>query len=126
MSIPADLKYTNDHEWIKIEGNVGTIGITDYAQGELGDIVFVDIAEDLDELVAKESFGTIEAVKTVSDLYAPCGGKVMEINPKLADEPQVINTDPYGEGWLVKVEIANMDDLSDLMDADAYKAHIGQ
>lgn len=126
MNIPAGLKYTNDHEWIKIEGNIGTIGITDYAQGELGDIVFVDIAEDLDELVAKESFGTIEAVKTVSDLFAPCSGKVSEINSKFADEPQLINTDPYGEGWLVKVEIANMDELSDLMDAEAYKAHIGQ
>lgn len=126
MNIPADLKYTKDHEWVKIEGNVGTIGITDYAQGELGDIVFVDIAEDLDEIVNGESFGTIEAVKTVSDLYAPCSGKVVGINSQLVDEPQIINSDPNGEGWLIKVEIANMDDLNDLLDAEGYKAHLGQ
>ena len=126
MNIPAELKYTKDHEWIKIEGNIGTIGITDYAQGELGDIVFVDIAEDLEEIVAGEAFGTIEAVKTVSDLYAPCNGKVIEVNAKLVDEPQVINSDAYGEGWLIKVEITNLDDLKNLMDADGYNASIGQ
>lgn len=126
MNIPAELKYTKDHEWIKIEGNIGIIGITDYAQGELGDIVFVDIAEDLEEIISGEAFGTIEAVKTVSDLYAPCNGKVTEVNAKLVDEPQVINSDAYGEGWLIKIEISNMDDLKDLMDADGYKASIGQ
>ncbi|MFC2133239.1 glycine cleavage system protein GcvH [Bacteroidota bacterium] len=126
MNIPAELKYTKDHEWIKIEGNIGIIGITDYAQGELGDIVFVDIAEDLEEIISGEAFGTIEAVKTVSDLYAPCNGKVTEVNTKLVDEPQVINSDAYGEGWLIKVEITNMDELKDLMDAEGYKASIGQ
>ena len=126
MNIPAELKYTKDHEWIKIEGNTGIIGITDYAQGELGDIVFVDIAEDLEEIVSGEAFGTIEAVKTVSDLFSPCNGKVTEVNAKLVDEPQVINSDPYGEGWLIKIEITNMDELKDLMDAEGYKASIGQ
>jgi len=126
MNIPADLKYTKDHEWIKIDGNIGTIGITDFAQGELGDIVFVDVAEDLDEITTGESFGSIEAVKTVSDLYAPCSGKVIEVNAKLVDEPQIINSDPHGEGWLIKVEIANMDDINKLLDAEGYKTHLGQ
>lgn len=126
MNIPENLKYTEDHEWIRVEGTTGFIGITDYAQGELGDVVFVDIDPDLDAVEKGESFGTIEAVKTVSDLYSPCNGKVLEINPKLEDEPQLINTDPYGEGWLIKVELENLDDLNDLMDAAAYKAKIGQ
>ncbi|MDP3581130.1 MAG: glycine cleavage system protein GcvH, partial [Ignavibacteria bacterium] len=107
MNIPANLKYTKDHEWIKIEGNVGTIGITEYAQGELGDIVYVDINPDLAEITMGETFGTIEAVKTVSDLYAPVTGKVIELNKKLNDEPQQVNSDPYGEGWIIKVEITD-------------------
>ncbi len=125
MNIPAELKYTSDHEWIKIEGNVGTIGITDYAQGELGDIVFVDIDPDLSEIEKGESFGTIEAVKTVSDLYAPCSGKVIEVNTGLEDEPQSINEDAYGKGWLIKVEISDMADIEALLDADGYKNSIG-
>ena len=126
MNIPEKLSYTQDHEWIRLEENVGTIGITDYAQGELGDIVFVDIPEDLEEISSGDSFGTIEAVKTVSDLYAPCNGKVIEINQKLADEPQLVNSDPYGEGWLIKIEISNSSQLNELLDAEAYKNQIGQ
>ncbi|KAB2841254.1 MAG: glycine cleavage system protein GcvH [Melioribacteraceae bacterium] len=121
MNVPETLKYTSDHEWIKVEGNIGTIGITDYAQGELGDVVFVDIASDLAEVTKGQSFGTIEAVKTVSDLYGPCTGKVIEINAKLENEPQLVNSDPYGQGWLIKVEISNAGELSGLLDAAAYK-----
>lgn len=126
MNVPENLKYTKDHEWIKIDGNEGIIGITEYAQGELGDVVFVDIDPDLEEIEKEESFGTIEAVKTVSDLFAPCNGKVLAVNEKLEDEPQLINSDPYGEGWLVKIEIENADELSELLDSEAYKSHIGQ
>lgn len=125
MNVPETLKYTSDHEWIKVEGNVGTIGITDYAQGELGDVVFVDIDADLAEITKGESFGTIEAVKTVSDLYGPCTGKVVEVNSKLEDEPQLVNGDPYGEGWLIKVEISDESQLAELLDAEAYKSSIG-
>lgn len=126
MNIPANLKYTKDHEWIKIEGNVGTIGITEYAQGELGDIVYVDINPDLAEITMGETFGTIEAVKTVSDLYAPVTGKVIELNKKLNDEPQQVNSDPYGEGWIIKVEIAASSQLSELLDAAGYEAQLAQ
>lgn len=126
MNIPANLKYTKDHEWIKIDGNTGIIGITDFAQGELGDVVYVDINPGISELTLGESFGTIEAVKTVSDLYAPVSGKVVEINGKLADEPQLVNSDPYGDGWLVKVELADAGQLNELMDSSAYQAQIGQ
>src|SRR3989339_1103758 len=125
MNIPANLKYTKDHEWIKIEGNVGTIGITEYAQGELGDIVYVDINPDLAEVTMGESFGTIEAVKTVSDMYAPVTGKVLELNKKLNDEPQLVNTDPYGEGWIIKIELSNASQLNDLLDAAAYSSQLG-
>ena len=125
MNIPHNLKYTKDHEWIKIDGNVGTIGITDFAQGELGDIVYVDIAPDISELTIGESFGTIEAVKTVSDMYAPVTGKVLELNKKLNDEPQLVNTDPYGEGWIIKVELSNASQLNDLLDAAAYNSQLG-
>ena len=126
MNVPENLKYTKDHEWIKVEGNVGTIGITDFAQSELGDIVYVDIAPDIAEMTMGESFGTIEAVKTVSDMYAPVTGKVVELNTKLNDEPQLVNTDPYGAGWIIKVELADPSKVNDLLDAAAYKAQLGQ
>lgn len=125
MNVPGNLKYTKDHEWIKVEGNVGTIGITDYAQGELGDVVFVDIDPDLDSMEKGEAFGTIEAVKTVSDLFAPCSGNVVEINPNLESDPSLINSDPYGEGWLLKVEIDDLADLDELLDSSAYADLIG-
>lgn len=125
MNVPENLKYTEDHEWIKVEGNVGTIGITDYAQGELGDVVFVDIDPDLEAIDKGESFGTIEAVKTVSDLFAPCSGKVVEVNPNLESDPSLINSDPYGEGWLIKIEVEDMSDIDALMDAATYSAQIG-
>jgi len=125
MNVPENLKYTKDHEWIKVDGNTGVIGITDFAQGELGDVVFVDIDTDLSEITAGETFGTIEAVKTVSDLFAPCDGKVIEVNEKLADEPQVINNDPFGDGWLIKIEISDESQLNDLLDAESYKSQIG-
>ncbi|MBT8380408.1 MAG: glycine cleavage system protein GcvH [Ignavibacteria bacterium] len=126
MNIPGNLKYTNDHEWVKVEGNVATVGITEYAQGELGDVVFVDIDEGLAEISKGKSFGTIEAVKTVSDLYGPFSGKLIEINSKLSDSPELINEDPFGEGWMIKAELSNTTDLDDLIDAEAYKALIGQ
>ena len=125
MNFPENLKYTPDHEWIRVEGNIGTIGITDHAQGELGDVVYVDIDSDLSELTKGESFGTIEAVKTVSDMYAPVSGKVIEIN-NLNDNPAIVNSDPYGNGWFIKIEITNASDLDELLDVDAYKALIGQ
>ena len=124
--VPNELKYTSDHEWIKVDGTTGTIGVTDFAQGELGDVVFIDIAEDLAELKSGESFGTIEAVKTVSDLFAPCDGKVIEINTQLADDPQKVNSDPYGKGWLIKIEITDTSQLESLLDAEAYKTQIGE
>jgi glycine cleavage system H protein len=126
MKIPENVKYTNDHEWVLVNGNIGTIGVTDYAQGELGDVVFVDIDSDLAEIAKGESFGTIEAVKTVSDLFAPFNGKVIEINKKLVDSPELVNTDPFGEGWMIKAELKNPADLDDLLNAKAYKALIGQ
>jgi len=124
MNLPENLKYTNDHEWVKQDGNQVYIGITEYAQGELGDIVFVDIDTDMEEISKGESFGTIEAVKTVSDLFAPCSGKVLEINAKLEDEPELINSDPYGEGWIIKIELTDTSGLDDLLDNVAYQAQI--
>ena len=126
MKIPENVKYTNDHEWVRVEGKIGTIGITDYAQGELGDAVFVDIDPDLKEISKGNSFGTIEAVKTVGDLFAPFSGKVTEINKKLSESPEVVNSDPFGEGWMIKAELSNTSDLNDLLDAKAYKTLIGQ
>jgi glycine cleavage system H protein len=126
MNFPENLKYTQDHEWVKLDNNIATIGITEYAQGELGDIVFVDIDPDMEEINTGDSFGTIEAVKTVSDLFAPCSGKVVEINDKLADEPQIINTNPYDEGWIIKVELEDTSVLDSLLDAQGYKNQIGQ
>lgn len=126
MNIPENLKYTKDHEWVRIEGNIGVIGITDYAQSELGDVVFVDIDESLSEISKGASCGTIEAVKTVSDVFAPFSGKVVEINSKLKDNPDLLNSDPYGEGWMIKAEISNKSDLDELLDAASYKSLIGQ
>lgn len=126
MNIPANLKYTKDHEWIKVEGNIGTIGITDFAQSELGDIVYIDINPDLSEIVSGESFGTIEAVKTVSDMYAPVDGKVIELNKSLNENPQVVNSDPYGGGWIVKIELSNAAQLDNLLTPEAYQAQLGQ
>lgn len=126
MNVPVELKYTKDHEWIKVEGNIGIIGVTDFAQGELGDVVFVDINPDLQEIKMGESFGTIEAVKTVSDLYGPIDGKILEVNSKLNDEPQLVNSDPYGAGWIIKVELYNTAQLNELLTAEAYQAQIGQ
>ena len=125
MNVPEGIKYSPDHEWIKIDGNIATIGISDYAQGELGDIVFVDIDSDLEEITASETFGSIEAVKTVSDLYAPISGKVVEVNPELEDEPELVNSDPYGEGWLIKVEYSDSSQLDALLSSDVYKKLIG-
>jgi len=126
MNFPEDLKYTDDHEWLRVEDNIGTIGITDHAQSELGDVVYVDIDENLSEVTAGESFGTIEAVKTVADLLAPVSGKVIKINTAINDAPETVNKDPYGEGWLIKIEITDPTQIDKLMDAAAYKKMIGQ
>ena len=125
MNIPDNLKYTNDHEWISVEGNIATIGITDYAQGELGDIVFVDIDADLTEIEKGQSVGTIEAVKTVSDLFGPLTGKIVEFNSTLTDSPELINSDPYGGGWMMKVEFDDPSELNDLLDSAGYKSLLG-
>ena len=122
MSFPANLKYTKEHEWISIEGNIATIGITAFAQGELGDIVYVDISSKGKALAAEEVFGTVEAVKTVSDLYMPVSGTITEVNPALEAQPELVNSDPYGEGWMVKVQIDNVDEVNNLLDAAAYEA----
>ena len=125
MNMPGELKYTADHEWILVDGNIAKIGITDFAQGELGDVVFVDIDPNIEVLTKGDPFGTIEAVKTVSDLYGPLSGKVTEINSLLADNPEKINTDPYGEGWMIKIEITDQSEIADLLDSGAYKEVIG-
>jgi glycine cleavage system H protein len=125
MNVPANLKYTKDHEWISVEGNVATIGITDYAQGELGDIVFIEIETVGKTLKQEEVFGTVEAVKTVSDLFMPASAKIDSKNPRLESEPELVNKDPYGEGWLIKATISNAAELNGLLDAEAYKALIG-
>lgn len=122
MNIPAELKYTSDHEWIRIEGDIATIGITDFAQSELGDIVFVDISTIGKELKANEIFGTVEAVETVSDLFLPIGGKILELNPGLESNPEAVNKDPYGDGWMVKISIDPNADLASLLSADQYQA----
>ena len=125
MNIPSEFKYTKDHEWIKVEDDIVTVGITDFAQGELGDIVYVEV-ETLDEtLEVDEVFGTVEAVKTVSDLFLPVSGEIIEFNETLEDEPEKVNSDPYGEGWMVKIKMSDKSQLDDLLDADAYKAIIG-
>lgn len=124
MNVPANLKYSKEHEWIKVEGDVAYVGITDFAQSELGDIVFVEIDTVGQTIETDEIFGTIEAVKTVSDLFMPVSAEVVAVNDKLEGEPELVNTDPYGDGWLVKVKISNVADLDNLMDAAAYKAMI--
>ncbi|MDX1278722.1 glycine cleavage system protein GcvH [Oceanihabitans sediminis] len=125
MNIPAELKYTKDHEWVKIEGDVATVGITDFAQSELGDIVYVEV-ETVDEtLDAEEIFGSVEAVKTVSDLILPLSGEIIEFNESLEDEPEKVNTDPYGDGWMIKLKASDLSQLDDLLSAEDYKTLIG-
>ncbi len=124
MNIPSELKYTKDHEWIKIEDDIATVGITDFAQGELGDIVYVEV-ETVDEtLDAEEVFGTVEAVKTVSDLFLPLSGEIIEFNENLEDEPEKVNTDPYGDGWMIKIKFSDASQIDDLLSAEDYKALI--
>lgn len=125
MNIPDGLKYTKEHEWIKVEGNTGTIGLTDYAQGELGDIIYVDVTTVGSDVAQGDTFGTVEAVKTVSDMYAPVSGKIAEFNSAVNDNPANVNQDPYGAGWLVKMEISNMADLDNLLSPEDYKNLIG-
>ena len=125
MNIPEGIMFSTDHEWIKVDDNVAVIGISDYAQSELGDIVFIDIDSDLNEISVNEAFGSIEAVKTVSDLYAPVTGNVIEINDRLEDEPEIVNSDPFGEGWLIKVDLADTSQLSSLLSGEDYKNQIG-
>lgn len=126
MNIPDDLKYTKEHEWVRIEGNVGVVGITDHAQSELGDIVYIDIPNDINTVRKDESFGTIEAVKTVADLFAPLSGKVISVNRSLNDKPEVVNKDPYGAGWIIKIEYSNKEELDELLTAEQYRQLIGQ
>ena len=121
MNIPENLKYTKDHEWLRVEGEEAFVGITDYAQGELGDIVFIEIETEGEELAKEEVFGTIEAVKTVSDMFMPVSGEVVEVNDKFEESPEVVNKDPYGDGWLIKIKLTNVSELDELLDAAAYK-----
>ncbi len=124
MNVPAELKYTKEHEWIRVEGDEAFVGITDYAQSQLGDIVFVECETVGDTLKAGDTFGTIEAVKTVSDLYLPVSGEVLEFNEELENEPELVNKDPYGKGWIVKISVADKAQMAGLLDAEAYKAII--
>ena len=125
MNIPAELRYTNEHEWIRVEGDVAYVGITDYAQSELGEIVFVDINTVGETVGQDEVFGSVEAVKTVSDLNMPVTGEVLEVNETINDQPELVNNDPYGEGWMIKIQVANPAELDTLLDAEAYQALIG-
>jgi len=126
MVFPENLKYTNDHEWIRVEGNEAYIGITDYAQGELGEIVYIDVPTVGETLDKADTFGSIEAVKTVSDLLMPVGGKVSDVNPDLEEHPDLVNSDPYGKGWIIKIEILDGNSINGLMDAEKYKSFIGK
>jgi len=126
MEFPATLKYTKDHEWIKLEGDTATVGITEFAQRELGDIVFIDINTVGQQLGANEIFGTVEAVKTVSDLYLPVGGSILEVNADLESNPELVNEDPYGKGWMIKMTVDNIASLDELMDAAAYQSLVGE
>ncbi len=125
MNIPTDLKYTKDHEWVKVEGNVATVGITDFAQGELGDIVYVEVETLGDTLGKEEIFGTVEAVKTVSDLFLPLSGEIIAFNEALEDEPEKVNSDPYGAGWMIKIELSDVSEVESLLSAADYKEVIG-
>ncbi len=125
MNIPADLKYTQDHEWIKIDGDIAIVGITDFAQGELGDIVYVEIETEGEELDKEEVFGSVEAVKTVSDLFMPVSGEITEFNEALEASPETVNEDPYGDGWMIKIKMSDISEIDGLMDADTYKSHVG-
>jgi len=126
MNIPSDLKYSEDHEWIRVEGDSAVIGITDYAQGELGDVVYVDLPSIGDSFARQDVFGSIEAVKAASDLYIPIGGEVVEINSAIEEGPEIINQDPYGDGWMIKVKISDATEVDALMDATAYEGHINE
>jgi glycine cleavage system H protein len=126
MTVPEDLRYTTDHEWARIDGDIATVGVTDYAQGELGDIVFVEVETLGEQLDAEEVFGTIEAVKTVSDLILPLAGEVIEYNQALEEDPALINSDPFGDGWIIKLKMSNGADVASLMDSDAYSDLIGE
>jgi glycine cleavage system H protein len=125
MNVPGNLKYTKDHEWIRVEGNIGYIGITDFAQGELGDIVFVEIETVGETLKKEEVFGTIEAVKTVSDIFMPVGGEILEMNQEIGENPDLVNKDPYGKGWMIRIKIANSSEISGLLTPEKYKTLIG-
>ena len=125
MNIPAELRYTNEHEWIRVEGEVAYVGITDYAQSELGEIVFLDINTEGESLAQGEVFGSVEAVKTVSDLNMPVAGEVLKVNETINDQPELVNNDPYGEGWMIKIQVADPAELDTLLDANAYQALIG-
>ncbi len=126
MNFPSELKYTKDHEWIRIEGNVGTIGITEYAQGELGDIVFIELPAIGKKIESGQSFGTVEAVKAVSDLYAPISGEVKELNKEIQDSPELVNKEPYERGWMIKVTLSHPEEVKNLLDAEAYKKLIAK
>ena len=125
MNIPEELRYTEEHEWVKLDGNVATVGITDFAQSELGDIVYLEIDTLDTEINSNDVFGTVEAVKTVSDLFMPVNGKVIEVNSSLEDNPEVVNDDPYGDGWIIKIEVSNPSDIDTLMSSEEYKNLIG-
>ena len=125
MNIPQELKYTKDHEWVRIDGDIATVGVTDFAQGELGDIVYVEVETLGETLDREEVFGTVEAVKTVSDLFSPLSGEIVEFNDSLENTPEKVNSDPYGEGWMVKIKFSNEDEVSELLSADDYKEVIG-
>lgn len=124
MNTPSNLRYTKEHEWIRVEGDVAYVGITDYAQSELGEIVFLDINTEGETLAQNEVFGSVEAVKTVSDLNMPVAGEVLEINEAINDQPELVNNDPYGEGWMIKISVANPDELDTLLDAEGYEAYV--
>lgn len=125
MNIPEELKYTSDHEWVKVEGDIATVGVTDFAQGELGDIVYVEIETEGETIDANEVFGTVEAVKTVSDLFMPVSGEITEVNEELEDSPEKVNESPYEDGWMIKIKLSNPSEVEGLMDASTYKEHIG-
>jgi glycine cleavage system H protein len=126
MNIPGDLKYSKEHEWVRLEGNVATIGISDYAQEELGDIVNVELPEEGDDIAKEESFGAVESVKASSEIFSPVSGKVVEINEPLFDTPEILNDDPYDEGWMIRIEMSHPDEIADLLDAEAYKSYLDE